>query len=144
MLFIAFRQRRRKRKREKHQSIFSGVRPDWNQTIYLGMCPDQELNLQPFGVQDNSPTNQVTPARAHFISWPSLDSLFILLSLYYILLRKYLALLSSCFYILLWCCHLSTPVEIVSHSSTFTSYTASVNYFRIPQIEFKFLSTMVL
>ena len=28
-----------------------------DQTCNLGMCPDWELNLQPFGVWDNNPTN---------------------------------------------------------------------------------------
>lgn len=31
-----------------------------NQTYNLGMCPDQELNTQPLGVQDDVPTNQAT------------------------------------------------------------------------------------
>ena len=26
----------------------------------LGMCPDWDLNLQPFGVQDDSPASQAT------------------------------------------------------------------------------------
>ena len=28
-----------------------------DQTLDLGMCPDQESNLKPFGVWDNAPTN---------------------------------------------------------------------------------------
>ena len=31
---------------------------DW--TWNLGMCPDQESNPQPFGVQDDTPTNRAT------------------------------------------------------------------------------------
>ena len=30
----------------------------------LGMCPDQESNPQPFGIQDNAPTN--------WTNWPGL------------------------------------------------------------------------
>ena len=31
------------------------MHPTGNQTHNLGMCPDQESNLQPFGVQHNQP-----------------------------------------------------------------------------------------
>ena len=31
--------------------------PTGDQTHSLGMCPDQELNLQTFSVQDNTPNN---------------------------------------------------------------------------------------
>ena len=34
--------------------------PTGDQTHNLGMCPDQELKLQPFGVWDNAPTNRAT------------------------------------------------------------------------------------
>ena len=42
-----------------------------NWTHNLGMCPDQELNLQPFGVQDNAPTNSAT--------WPGQLLVFLML-----------------------------------------------------------------
>ena len=29
----------------------------WDQTCNPGMCPDQELNPQPFSLWDNAPTN---------------------------------------------------------------------------------------
>ena len=37
---------------------------DW--TYNLGMCPDQESNLRPFGLWDDTPTNWATQARAHY------------------------------------------------------------------------------
>ena len=40
------------------------MHPDWGQTRNLGTCPDQGLNLQPFGVQDDAPTNGATLAMA--------------------------------------------------------------------------------
>ena len=45
--------------REKHLLIASYTRPvlTGDQTYMLGMCPDQGLNLQPFGAWENSPTN---------------------------------------------------------------------------------------
>ena len=42
--------------------------PPWDQACSLGMCPDWELNLQPFGILDNIPTNQATqPGPSHYI-----------------------------------------------------------------------------
>ena len=38
--------------------------PIGDQTCNLGMYPDWESNLQPFGTQDNVPTNWATPAGA--------------------------------------------------------------------------------
>ena len=40
-----------------------------DQTYNLGMCPDRELSLQPFGVRDDSPTSWATLARACLFSW---------------------------------------------------------------------------
>ena len=40
-----------------------------NGTHSAGMCSDQELNLQPFGVWDDTPTNWATPARALVGFW---------------------------------------------------------------------------
>ena len=42
-----------------------------NQTHNLGRCPDQESNLQPFGVWDDAPANAAT--------WPGLPLLFFLI-----------------------------------------------------------------
>ena len=54
------------REREKQQSVASHPRPDWNRTHNLGMRPDQELNLQLFGVRDDAPTNWATqPGKAN-------------------------------------------------------------------------------
>ena len=48
------------------------MRPDrgsggqlWNWTHNPGMCPDGGLNLQPFGVQNNAPTNWATQPGRH-------------------------------------------------------------------------------
>ena len=35
---------------EKHWSVASHMCPNWDQTWNLDMCPDWELNPQPFGV----------------------------------------------------------------------------------------------
>ena len=37
--------------------------PTGDQTCNLGMCPDQELNLQPSSLQDDAPTNWARPTR---------------------------------------------------------------------------------
>ena len=54
----------RERAREKHQckrETATGCllicTPTGDQTCNLGMCPGWELNLQPFGLYDNTPTN---------------------------------------------------------------------------------------
>ena len=56
-MFIALRDRGRRGETDRQTDI------DWlppihiptrDQTHNLGMCHDQELNLQPFGVQDNA------------------------------------------------------------------------------------------
>ena len=43
--------------REKHQLVVSHTCPDRDQTYNLGMCPDRDLNLQPFGLWDDAPSN---------------------------------------------------------------------------------------
>lgn len=78
-----------------------------------------------------------------FISWPSLNPLPTLLFLHDIWLRKHLAPLSSYLYFLLWYSS-SFCICWNCHSSIFMSNIASVNYFWIPQVEFKFLSSMIL
>ena len=62
-MFIDFRKRGREGERqkdidvrEKHQSVSSRTHPDTGLNHSLAMCPDWELNLQPFGTQDNAPT----------------------------------------------------------------------------------------
>ena len=55
---------REKHQCEKHQLVASHMHPDWGQTHNLGTCPDQGLNLQSFGVQDDAPTNGATLAMA--------------------------------------------------------------------------------
>ena len=59
-MFIDERERQRERCEREHQSVV--LLPPvssltWDQTCNLGMCPDQELNLQPFVVQDDVPIN---------------------------------------------------------------------------------------
>ena len=69
-MFIDFRERGSGEKREKHRweretSVWERhihqlppVRSlTRDQTHNLAVCPDQELNLHPFGVQDDAPTN---------------------------------------------------------------------------------------
>ena len=43
---------------KRETSIASQKCPTGDGTCNLGMCPDWELNLQPFGVQNNAPTNR--------------------------------------------------------------------------------------
>ena len=54
--------------REKHQ-LLSICTPVGAWTYHLGRCPDQESNLWPFGLQDDTPTNRVTLARAKSVSF---------------------------------------------------------------------------
>ena len=63
---INFRERGREREGEKRwcERNISQLPPvhtlTGDQTYSLGMCFDQESNLQPFGEQDNAPTNWAT------------------------------------------------------------------------------------
>ena len=52
--------------REKHPSVASCMCPNPTTTATVAHAPtrNQELNLQPFGPQDNIPTNWATPTRA--------------------------------------------------------------------------------
>ena len=43
--------------REKHQLVASICTPTRDRTCNLGMCPNQELNPQLFGIQDDTPNN---------------------------------------------------------------------------------------
>ena len=43
--------------REKHRLVAFYVCSNWDQTCSLGVCPDWELNLQPFGALVGAPTN---------------------------------------------------------------------------------------
>ena len=52
------------RERERERVVASCTCPDWGQNHNLGMCPDEESNLQPLGVQVDAPTNCAT--------WPGL------------------------------------------------------------------------
>ena len=49
----------REREREIHQ-LPPVCAPTGNWTCKPGMCPDRELNLQPFGAQEDAPTNGAT------------------------------------------------------------------------------------
>ena len=61
------REREKNNVRAKHRSVASYTCPDQGSNPSLLMCPDQESNLQPFGVQDDAPTNWAT-SRALYIS----------------------------------------------------------------------------
>ena len=63
-MLVEFRERRREGEREgeKHQLVASHMCP--KQGYNLGICPDWELNLQSFGLQDDTPTSWATPPRA--------------------------------------------------------------------------------
>ena len=62
-MFIDFLEReerkggRREREREKSVAPYA---PDWNRTLNQGMCPDQESNLQPLAVWDDTPNKWAT------------------------------------------------------------------------------------
>ena len=55
-MFIDFKERRSEK--EKHLPPIHT--PTGDRTHNLGTCPNRELNLRPFGVQDNAPTNGAT------------------------------------------------------------------------------------
>ena len=67
----AFRERGREREKERERETLIGcllvcaLTGDW--TLNLGMCPDWESNLWPFGLQDKAPTNWATLARVNLI-----------------------------------------------------------------------------
>ena len=69
-MFIDFRERGRGRERnidvrEKRLLCYLPYALTRDQTLNLGMFPNQKLNPQPFGVQENAPTNWAT--------WPGQD-----------------------------------------------------------------------
>ena len=56
--FLGFFVLERERERERNINQFPLVRTlTGDLTCSLGMCPDQGWNPQPFGAQDDSPTN---------------------------------------------------------------------------------------
>ena len=61
-MFIDLRERGMRRGKDrvraKHQSVASPKYPDpgRDRSCNLGMCPDWELNLHPFGARDDAPT----------------------------------------------------------------------------------------
>ena len=57
-MLIGYRERRMEVEREKN------IKPNQDWTHNLGICPDWELNARPCSLQDDTPTNRVTPARA--------------------------------------------------------------------------------
>ena len=65
-IFIDFREREvvgereRGRERERERETLTWERHWPGQAYNLGMCPDWELNLQSFGVWDNTPTGWAT------------------------------------------------------------------------------------
>ena len=64
-MFIDFRESGRERERNiDWLPPVHALTRDWTQN--LGMCPDWELNLQPFGVWDEALTNRATqPGLTH-------------------------------------------------------------------------------
>ena len=61
-MFIDFRERGRERETEREQEdisvcCFPYMPLTGNQTHNLGLCPDQEVNLQSFSIQDDTPAN---------------------------------------------------------------------------------------
>ena len=67
-MFIDFRERGRERKRETLIACLPYTPCTRDGTHKPGMCPDWELSLQPFGAQDNAPTNWATPATVSTIA----------------------------------------------------------------------------
>ena len=57
-MFIDLRER--ERERERHQLVATCKHPNWESNPPLDSFPDWELNLQPFGVWDDAPTNSAT------------------------------------------------------------------------------------
>ena len=64
--FIAFRERGRETSMEERNidQLPASCTLSREQTHNLGMCPDKELNLQPFGVFTGKRSNQATLVRA--------------------------------------------------------------------------------
>ena len=67
--FIAFREKGRETGRERETPIgFSLIyASNGDQICNLGKCPDQESNPQTFGLQDDTPANWATQARAELL-----------------------------------------------------------------------------
>ena len=65
---IDFRERGRKEERrskgEEHPLVVSPTHPDQDLIYNLGMCPDQELKLQPFSLQDDTPSGSHRPGQS--------------------------------------------------------------------------------
>ena len=58
------------RKRERNNTQLPPVGASTgDRTCNLGMCPDKELNLWPFGVWYDTPTNWTTPVRDNSMSF---------------------------------------------------------------------------
>ena len=84
-LLISERRKGRERERnidvrERHRMVASSTCPTGDKTHILGMCPNQELNLQPFGLWDN-----VQPTEPH---WPGPHPLFLKRCYVLVLLKK--------------------------------------------------------
>ena len=56
----------RKKERENNPLPLPAHPDHWDQMYYPQMCPDWELNSGPLSLQDDTPTKQATPARAHY------------------------------------------------------------------------------
>lgn len=62
-MLINFRERGRKGERETEIPMWERNIMTQDQTQNLGMCPNKELNLQPFDTQDYAPFTWTTLAR---------------------------------------------------------------------------------
>ena len=59
-MFLLILEREGAHERETSILVASRICPTEAGTSNLGMCPDWELNPQPFAVWDDAPTNSVT------------------------------------------------------------------------------------
>ena len=68
-IYFIFRERGREgeREEEKYQKVASYTPPTWVLGQNSGMCPDQELNRQPFGSQTDTQSTEPHQPGQHFV-----------------------------------------------------------------------------
>ena len=110
--------RKRERKRNINHIIYT---PTWDQTCHLAMCPDQESNLQPFGIWNDTSTSWATQ--------PGLSVLFLSLRLCNCLLKSKYGTKGS-----LLKFHLGLDLQSGVHVVTSAHFTIPILVYMVPKI----------